>query len=84
MNQENESMPIDKGELKNTEEIAEDAGIANNTPLNSATTPDLPSFGWSAYAERINGRFAMIGFASILIIEAFSQDTFLHWAGLVP
>ncbi len=84
MNQENESMPIDKEELKISEEKAEDPKTATSTPLNSATTPDVPSFGWSAYAERINGRFAMIGFASILIIEAFGQDTFLHWAGLVP
>lgn len=46
--------------------------------------PEDPSFGWSAYAERINGRFAMLGFAAVLLIEAISGDTFLHWAGLVP
>jgi len=46
--------------------------------------PEDPSFGWSAYAERINGRFAMLGFAAVLLIEALSGDTFLHWAGLVP
>lgn len=50
----------------------------------SATTADLPAFGWSAYAERINGRFAMVGFVAVLLIEALSGDTFLHWAGLVP
>ena len=50
----------------------------------SATTGDLPAFGWSAYAERINGRFAMLGFVAVLLIEALSGDTFLHWAGLVP
>lgn len=50
----------------------------------SATTTDPPAFGWSAYAERVNGRFAMLGFAAVLLIEAFSHDTFLHWAGLVP
>ena len=53
-------------------------------PPTSATTPDEPNFGWSAYAERINGRFAMVGFVAVLIIEALSHDTFLHWAGLVP
>ncbi len=47
----------------------------------SATTPDSPEFGWSNYAERINGRFAMIGFFSILIIEILSHTTFVHWAG---
>ncbi len=54
------------------------------TPLTSATTGDAPAFGWSAYAERINGRFAMLGFVAVLLIEALSGDTFLHWAGLVP
>ncbi len=49
----------------------------------SATTDDVPAFGWSSYAERVNGRFAMIGFFALLLIEAFSKDTFLHWSGLV-
>jgi hypothetical protein len=55
-----------------------------STPATSATTSDVPAFGWSAYAERVNGRFAMVGFAAVLLIEALSHDTFLHWAGLVP
>ena len=50
----------------------------------SATTGDIPAFGWSGYAERVNGRFAMVGFGALLLIEAISGDTFLHWAGLVP
>lgn len=53
-------------------------------PATSATTSDVPAFGWSGYAERVNGRFAMLGFAAVLLIEALSGDTFLHWAGLVP
>ena len=55
---------------------------ADQTP--SATTRDVPAFGWSGYAERVNGRFAMIGFLALLLVEALSHDTFLHWAGLVP
>lgn len=54
------------------------------TPSTSATTRDTPAFGWSAYAERVNGRFAMLGFAAVVLIEGLSHDTFLHWAGLVP
>ena len=50
----------------------------------SATTNDVPAFGWSAYAERVNGRFAMLGFVAVLLIETLTGDTFLHWAGLVP
>ncbi len=53
-------------------------------PPTSATSGDLPAFGWSAYAERINGRFAMLGFVAVLLVEALSGETFLHWAGLVP
>ena len=60
------------------------AGEARATRATSATTGDVPAFGWSGYAERVNGRFAMLGFAAVLLIEALSRDTFLHWAGLVP
>ena len=52
-------------------------------PATSATTQDLPAFGWSAYAERVNGRFAMVGFVAILLVEAISGTTFLRWAGFV-
>ena len=55
-----------------------------SVPETSATTTDIPAFGWSAYAARVNGRFAMVGFAAVLVIEAISGDTFLHWAGLLP
>jgi hypothetical protein len=55
----------------------------STTPATSATTNDVPAFGWSAYAERVNGRFAMLGFAAILLVEAISGDTFLRWAGFV-
>ena len=55
-----------------------------SVPETSATTRDVPAFGWSGYAERVNGRFAMVGFTAILVIEAISGDTFLHWAGLLP
>ena len=62
----------------------DESSSASNTPETSATTKDVPAFGWSAYAERINGRFAMIGFLAVLLTEALSGDTFLHWSGLIP
>jgi hypothetical protein len=65
-------------------ELAETAAPKAEPPATSATTLDVPSFGWSGYAERINGRFAMVGFVAILVIESISGETFLHWAGLVP
>jgi hypothetical protein len=58
--------------------------MSDTAPATSATTSDVPTFGWSGYAERVNGRFAMVGFAAVLLIEALTGDTFLHWAGLVP
>jgi hypothetical protein len=32
----------------------------------------------------VNGRFAMVGFSAVVLIETLSHDSFLHWAGLVP
>ncbi len=58
-----------------------DSEIKNLTP--SATTNDIPEFGWSGYAERINGRFAMIGLMAVLLIEALSKISFLEWAGII-
>ena len=39
-------------------------------------------FGWSGYSEITNGRFAMLGFLAIILIELFSQKSFLNWAGI--
>ena len=61
-----------------------DGNKAENITSPSATTTDIPSFGWSQYAERVNGRFAMIGFTAILVIEIFSHSGFLNWAGFIP
>ena len=40
-------------------------------------------FGWGQYSEITNGRFAMIGFAAIIIIEMISKTSFLDWAGII-
>ena len=58
-----------------------DSEIKNISP--SATSTDIPEFGWSSYAERINGRFAMIGLLAVLLIEAISKVSFLEWAGII-
>ena len=44
---------------------------------------DEYKFGWSSYSEITNGRFAMIGFLAIILIELFSQESFLKWAGIL-
>ena len=43
---------------------------------------DKYKFGWSSYSEITNGRFAMLGFVAIILIELFSHKTFLNWAGI--
>lgn len=47
-------------------------------------TPKLeePKFGFSEYAERLNGRAAMIGFALTLVIEYVTGHGVLEWLGL--
>ena len=44
---------------------------------------DEYKFGWSSYSEITNGRFAMIGFIAIVLIELFSKQSFLKWAGIL-
>ena len=74
----------------NTEQNLDNQSITNDendskieNPSPSATTNDIPEFGWSGYAERINGRFAMIGLMAVLLIEAISKISFLEWAGII-
>ena len=43
---------------------------------------DRYKFGWSNYSEITNGRFAMLGFLAIILIELISQKSFLSWAGI--
>ena len=43
---------------------------------------DKYKFGWSNYSEITNGRFAMLGFLAIILIELISQKSFLSWAGI--
>ena len=56
-----------------------------NNKLNekSKDIEDDNKFGWSSYSEITNGRFAMIGFLAIILIELFSQQSFLKWAGIL-
>jgi len=55
------------------------------TPADESLLPEVeePGFGFNGYAERINGRFAMIGFVAVLLVELFSGRGFLHWMGVL-
>ncbi|WP_310410298.1 hypothetical protein [Chamaesiphon sp. OTE_8_metabat_110] len=39
-------------------------------------------FGFNRFAERLNGRAAMIGFAALLLIEYITAQNPLAWMGL--
>ena len=55
----------------------------NKLDEKSIEIKDEYKFGWSSYSEITNGRFAMIGFFAILLIELFSKQSFLKWAGIL-
>ena len=55
----------------------------NKLDEKSIEIKDEYKFGWSSYSEKTNGRFAMIGFLSIILIELFSKQSFLKWAGIL-
>ncbi len=55
----------------------------NKLDEKSILVEDEYKFGWSNYSEITNGRFAMIGFLAIILIELFSQQSFLKWAGIL-
>ncbi|MEM0979430.1 MAG: hypothetical protein AAGH78_04060 [Cyanobacteria bacterium P01_H01_bin.58] len=53
--------------------------------LEPTVVPEIarPKAGFTSYAERLNGRAAMIGFIVILVIEYFTGQGLLTWLGLV-
>ena len=78
-NLENESF-IEQQKVPNY--ISEQTGD-NKLDEKSIEIKDEYKFGWSGYSEITNGRFAMIGFLSIILIELLSKQSFLKWAGIL-
>ena len=59
---------------------------SSDTPTTEAAPEEeaiesTPSFGWNAYAERVNGRFAMVGFVALLLVELITRQDFFTWLG---
>ena len=78
----------DRDELKNISvdnELLEDSDLTSEEKIDEVIEEDteMYNFGWSSYSEITNGRFAMIGFLSIILIELFSKQSFLKWAGIL-
>ena len=78
-NLENESLIEQQKDPNYINEQIED----NKLDEKSIEIKDQYKFGWSSYSEITNGRFAMIGFLAIILIELFSQQSFLKWAGIL-
>jgi hypothetical protein len=78
-NSENESVIEQQKDANYINEQTEE----NKLDEKSIDIEDEYKFGWSSYSEITNGRFAMIGFLAIILIELFSQQSFLKWAGIL-
>ena len=72
------NISVDTDSEKDRELLAEE-----NTDQIIDEEQDLYRFGWSNYSEITNGRFAMLGFLAIILIEILSQQSFLKWAGIL-
>ena len=71
-----------KEELSNEDLEIDDLIGKNKDNISSETIEEQYKFGWSNYSEITNGRFAMLGFLAIILIELISQKSFLNWAGI--
>ena len=71
-------------EQNNEETMDVDKTNSEETKIDEQTIEieDKYKFGWSNYSEITNGRFAMLGFLAIILIELISQKSFLNWAGI--
>ena len=75
-----------KKEQINSENINETDPSSKEEQINSENTNEIEknyNFGWSSYSEITNGRFAMLGFIAIILIELLSEQSFLKWAGIL-
>ena len=84
---EEENLSKDQNNEENN--IGENANLENinssetNIDEQSIEIEDKYKFGWSGYSEITNGRFAMLGFLAIILIELISHKSFLNWAGII-
>lgn len=55
------------------------------TNLEPSVKPHIhrPKAGFTSYAERLNGRAAMVGFVAVIAIEYLTGKGLLTWLGLV-
>ena len=68
---------------ENTNQKNIDSEEVQNDEQSKEIEDDNYKFGWSSYSEITNGRFAMLGFLAIILIELLSHQSFLKWAGIL-
>jgi hypothetical protein len=51
------------------------------TPPSESYNRPIPGLGWTAYAEQLNGRFAMIGIVALILIEITTGQGLIAWLG---
>ena len=76
MNSSEKSNSINKKSENEIDQIKDDN-------LNLVNEENKYVFGWGQYSEITNGRFAMIGFAAIILIEIISKKSFFEWVGVI-
>ena len=83
MNPSEKNNSIKTANGNDVDQIKDDNLNLNNTENQKTLEDDKYVFGWGQYSEITNGRFAMIGFAAIILIEIISKKSFLDWAGII-
>jgi hypothetical protein len=60
--------------------ILDEGGKMNNFAIEPTVyVDDEPRTGFTPYAERLNGRLAMIGFVSLLALEVSTKHGLITW-----
>ena len=79
----NENSNSNKENTSEIDQIKDDNLNLKNEDNQQTLEEEKYVFGWGQYSEITNGRFAMIGFAAIILIEMISKKSFLDWAGII-
>ena len=83
MNSSEKSNSTNKENKNDIDQIKNDNLNIEDENMQQSLEDDKYVFGWGQYSEITNGRFAMIGFTAIILIEIISNKSFLYWAGLI-
>ena len=67
--------------------MSSESNLSEQQPTSELTSEQVanhpePAFGWTIYAEQLNGRFAMVGFVALLLLELITRQDFFTWLGL--